>query len=134
MKQLIKTVIDYSTTLSLKNPIFISIFCLSMLFSSCSSQNSNFNVKIIAKDDTIKVNTIYKAELYVDYDRLVLPNFHIVIGNDTSILHFDEEKGCGIFRASNDKKGKQVYNGFVDYLNNKGSKRKDEFQIVFYIY
>ena len=111
----------------------IIILILSLVFISCKENVSNLSVLIISKSDTIKINETYEAELHVIYKDSILPDFYIVFKLDTFLLPFDEMNKCADFKAVGRKNGKVFYKGYVNYFNKEGVRKKENFQIEFFV-
>ena len=111
---------------------FIILFLFLILYS-CNESVSDSNVLIKSKNDTIEIDEIYKAELFVVYIDSILPNFYIASNRDIFILPFDERKKCAVFKAVGRKKGKMSYEGYVKYINQECIERKQNFQIKYFV-
>ena len=111
---------------------FIILF-LFLILNSCNDNVSDLNVLIKSINDTIKIDEIYEAELYVVYTDSILPNFYVGYNRDTFLLPFDEKKKCAVFKAVGRKKGKMSYEGYVKYINQEGIERKQNYQIEYFV-
>ncbi|GAH79509.1 unnamed protein product [marine sediment metagenome] len=111
---------------------FIILFSFLILYS-CNESVSDSNVLIKSKNDTIEIDEIYKAELYVLHTDSSLPNFYVASNRDTFLLPFDERKKCAVYKAVGGKKGKMSYEGYVKYINQEGIERKQNFQIKYFV-
>ncbi len=111
---------------------FIILF-LFLILNSCNENVSDSKVLIKSINDTIKIDEIYEAELYVVYTDSILPNFYVGSNKDTFLLPFDEKKKCAVFKAVGRKKGKMSYKGYVMYLNQEGIEKKQNFQIEYFV-
>jgi hypothetical protein len=103
-----------------------------ILFNSCV-KNKESDVLIKSLKDTVYIDSIYYAELYIDYNQSVLPSFYIVKMKDTFQLAVDSSKKCAVYRALNHKKGIKHVKGFVKYKNEIGKNVKKDFNIIFYV-
>ncbi|MCD6565133.1 MAG: hypothetical protein J7K53_04240 [Bacteroidales bacterium] len=111
---------------------FVILF-LFLLLNSCNENVSDSNVLIKSKNDTIKIDEIYEAELYVVYTDSILPNFYVGSKKDTFLLPFDEKKKCAVFKAVGRKNGKMSYEGYVKFVNQEGFEKKQNFQIEYFV-
>ena len=109
------------------------ILLLFLILNSCNENVSDSNVLIKSINDTIKIDEIYEAELYVVYTDSILPNFYVGSNRDTFLLPFDENKKCAVFKAVGRKKGKMSYEGYVKYINQEGIERKQNYQIEYFV-
>lgn len=114
----------------MKNLLFV--FFVGVIFISCS-RNDNNEVSILCNNDTINDGEIYTAELSVKSIESILPKFYIIRDLDTFRLPIDEKKRCAVFRAVGRGYGEKEYKGFVEYIDNKGNRRKLAFKINFFV-
>ncbi len=110
------------------------VFLISMylMLTFCNNFEDS-EVIIKSKNDTVNIDSIYYAELYVPYTDSILPSFFITKKADTFQLAIDVSKRCAIYRAVNHTAGPRTINGFVEYINTKGQKIKKDYIIKFYV-
>ena len=104
-----------------------------LIFTACNEHLKESNVMIKSESDTIEIDNIYKAELYIDHLETILPDFNIIHNNDTFLIPFEEEMNCAIFQAVGRTVGNMSYKGYVDFTNAKGKVGKKDFEILFYV-
>ncbi|NOQ26260.1 MAG: hypothetical protein GQ564_12925 [Bacteroidales bacterium] len=111
----------------------IILFILLMILVSCAEKKEINPVIIKTPNDTIHIDQRYEAELIVPYNDSILPNFSIVIEEDTFLVPYDEERDCGVFRTVGRELGKTIYSGFVVYMDEKSKMQKFDYEIIFYV-
>lgn len=104
-----------------------------LIFIACNSNLKESHVLIQSESDTIELDAIYRAELYIDHLGTIMPDFYILHNNDTFLLPFAEDKDHAVFQAVGRKIGGKSYKGYVDFKNTKGDKSKQHFEILFYV-
>jgi hypothetical protein len=83
------------------------------------------------KTQMINVNDTFRAYICLrNYDTTHLPEYFITYTKDTFSLEMDSSY-CGIFKSIHQKIGKKQCQGFVDYFDNKGEKKHENFTIKY---
>jgi hypothetical protein len=110
--------------------IFLGALCL--MLNACYPNIHN-DVVIKKNSDTVAVGEKFIAKLSVSYSPSVTPGFYIIKKRDTIMLPFDFKNGYAIYRAVGEIGGEKITKGYVEYINLKGIKMKEDFLIKFYI-
>jgi len=100
---------------------------------SCSYNKKNSEIRIIKNKDTIAVDEIFEANLYLDNYSDRLPEFFIVDKGDTNRILFNDTIKSAIYRATSHKIGKKIRKGFAQYYDSLGTLKKENFEITFIV-
>ena len=115
----------------MKRVLIIIVAFLTII--SCNNKMEESRLFIQSEKDTIELNSIYKAGLYIDHAETKLPDFYILRKNDTFLLPFFDEDNCAVFQAVGREVGNESYKGFVDFIDVNGNEKKQHFEILFYV-
>jgi hypothetical protein len=105
---------------------------LSLLLTNCYKQKVT-SISIISNSDTVKINELFNANIYVSFDDSVIPELTMFYERDTFLIPFDQAKGCGVFKAIARYPGNNTYKGTVNYINKEGYRNKEYFTISFFV-
>ena len=106
---------------------------ISLFLFACSIDKKTSSIKTITSRDTIALNDTFKAMLHFENYNQRIPEFFIVIKNDTSKIPFDDSTKCAIFQAVGRHVGKLTYNGYVEYFDKSNVFKKEDFVISFFV-
>jgi hypothetical protein len=113
------------------NKTYLYFIIFLIMTAQCVNQSNKLMIE--TNGDSLIHGTDFKAELFVPYKTGFLPAFKIIRGADTTWLPVDTIKKCAVLIAASNRPGDKVYNGIVDYINNKGNKRSEKFSIKYYV-
>jgi len=102
--------------------------------SSCKNDRKISDLIIEKSKDTVSISDTITVYLHIkNYRDSRVPSFHILYkGNDDNIP-FDEEQKCGVFMGQSIIKGKNIWNGYVEYYDTIGNFKKEEFSFSFFV-
>ncbi len=110
----------------------LKLIVLSLLIS-CSSMIEKSAIDISYNKDTISYGEVIVVELAVPFNDSILPSFYINYNNEIFPLPFYEDKNKAIIEFVGRSKGRKSHGGYVEYLNEKGVKIKEEFIIEYFV-
>jgi len=110
--------------------LIIFLYCITVL-CSCVGQISDVSIK--SDRDTIRINEIYHADIYITYNDSIVPEFTFYSKKDTFMIPFNEEEGCAVFQSIGKQQGKNTYFGNVNYLTKEGKLQNEKIEINFYV-
>lgn len=97
------------------------VILLSTVLLLVGCQPNKPYVEIIAEKDTVHVNEMYVAKIYLrNYENWdEFPLYYILSGNnDIVYLDIDTDERCGVFRATHAKPNNWKFEGFIVYREN----------------
>jgi hypothetical protein len=79
----------------------------------------------------ISVNDTFRAHICLRNCEITnLPEYFITSKKDTFRLEMDSSH-CGVFKSISQKTGKKQSQGFVNYFDNKGERKREYFTIIY---